>query len=89
MTGSVICWIVLGAVVGTVSRRFIGGRGYGIVADILLGMLGAAFGGWTAKTFSTSILTATFGATALIWLSTRPAKNIGQRDRGINQKLPQ
>jgi len=89
MTGTVICWIVLGAVAGTVSRRFIGGRGYGMVADVLLGMLGAAFGGWTAKTFPTSILTAAFGAIALIWLATRPATDIIQRDMGINQKLSQ
>jgi uncharacterized membrane protein YeaQ/YmgE (transglycosylase-associated protein family) len=87
MTGSVICWIVLGVVAGMVSRRIIGGQGYGMLVDILLGILGAAFGGWTAKTFPTSILTALFGAIALIWLSTRPARDRSQRDR--DQKLSQ
>ena len=89
MTARVICWIVLGMAAGMVSRRWIGGRGYGMAADILLGMLGSVFGGWTAKTVATSILTAAFGATALIWLSTRPAKDTSQRNRGANQKLPQ
>jgi uncharacterized membrane protein YeaQ/YmgE (transglycosylase-associated protein family) len=87
MTAIVICWIVLGAIVGAVSRRFIGGRGYGMVADIFLGILGAAIGGWTAKSFSTSILTAVTGAVVMIWLSTRPAKRIRQKDGTINQKL--
>ena len=88
MTARLICWIALGAAAGTVSRRFIGGQGYGMLADILLGSLGAAVGGWTAKSFSTSILTALAGAMVMVWLATRPAKRISQKDR-TNQKLSQ
>ena len=89
MTGRVICWIILGMITGWFSRKIIGGQGYGMVADIFLGMLGAAFGGWTAKSFSTSILTAVVGALVMIWLSTRPAKHISQKHGGINQRLSQ
>ena len=88
MTARLICWIVLGAAAGTVSRRFIGGQGYGMVADIFLGSLGAAVGGWTAKSFSTSILTAVAGAMVMVWLATRPTKRIRQKDR-TNQRLSQ
>ena len=88
MTGRVICWVILGAITGLFSRRIIKGQGYGMVADIFLGMLGAAFGGWTAKSFSTSILTAVVGAMVMVWLSTRPAKRMSQKDRA-NQRLSQ
>ena len=89
MTGRVICWIILGVITGLFSRRTIKGRGYGMLADILLGTMGAAFGGWTAKSFSTSILTAVVGAVVMIWLSTRPAKRPSQEDRATNQRLSQ
>ena len=89
MTGRVICWIILGVITGLFSRRIIGGKGYGILADIFLGMLGAAVGGWTAKSFSTSILTAVAGAMVMIWLATRPSKRISQKDGTINQRLSQ
>jgi len=89
MTGRVICWIILGVITGLVSRRIIKGKGYGMLADIFLGILGAAVGGWTAKSFSTSILTAVAGAMVMIWLSTRPAKRISQKDGTIKQRLSQ
>lgn len=89
MTGRVICWIILGVITGLFSRRIIGGQGYGLLADIFLGIFGAAVGGWTAKSFSTSVLTAVVGAMVMIWLSTRPAKRISQKDGSINQKLSQ
>ena len=89
MTGRVICWIILGVITGLVSRRIIKGQGYGMLADIFLGIFGAAVGGWTAKSFSTSILTAVAGAMVMIWLSTRPAKRINQKDGTIKQRLSQ
>lgn len=89
MTGKVICWIILGVIAGLLSRRIIKGQGYGMLADVLLGIMGAAVGGWSAKSFSTSILTAVVGALVMIWLSTRPAKHISQKDGTINQRLSQ
>jgi len=89
MTGRGICWIILGGITGLFSRRIIKGQGYGMLADIFLGIFGATVGGWTAKSFSTSILTAVVGAMVMIWLSTRPAKRISQKDGTINQRLSQ
>ena len=89
MTGRVICWIILGVITGLFSRRIIKGQGYGMLADIFLGIFGAVIGGWAAKSFSTSILTAVVGAMVMIWLSTRPAKRISQKDGTINQRLSQ
>ena len=74
---------------GLFSRRIIKGQGYGMLADIALGILGAAFGGWTAKSFSTSILTAVAGAMVMVWLATRPAKRMSQKDGTTNERLSQ
>ena len=89
MAGRVICWIILGVITGLFSRKIIGGQGYGMLADVFLGIFGAAVGGWSAKSFSTSILTAVVGALVMIWLSTRPAKRISQKDGTISRRLSQ
>jgi uncharacterized membrane protein YeaQ/YmgE (transglycosylase-associated protein family) len=43
---SIIAWIVLGLIAGWVAGMLMRGGGYGIVGDIVLGILGAIVGGW-------------------------------------------
>jgi uncharacterized membrane protein YeaQ/YmgE (transglycosylase-associated protein family) len=43
---SIIAWIVLGLIAGWLAGQFMRGGGYGIVGDIVLGILGAIVGGW-------------------------------------------
>ncbi len=43
---SIIAWIVLGLIAGWLAGMFMRGGGYGIVGDIILGILGAIIGGW-------------------------------------------
>jgi uncharacterized membrane protein YeaQ/YmgE (transglycosylase-associated protein family) len=43
---SIIAWIVLGLIAGWLAGQFMRGGGYGIVGDIVLGVLGAIVGGW-------------------------------------------
>lgn len=43
---SIIAWIVLGLIAGWLAGMFMKGGGYGIVGDIILGILGAIVGGW-------------------------------------------
>jgi uncharacterized membrane protein YeaQ/YmgE (transglycosylase-associated protein family) len=43
---SVIGWIVLGLIAGWLAGQFMRGGGYGIIGDIVLGILGAIVGGW-------------------------------------------
>jgi uncharacterized membrane protein YeaQ/YmgE (transglycosylase-associated protein family) len=53
------------------------GSGYGTLADIVLGMVGAIVGGWIMRLLGfyssggliSSILVATLGAIVLIWIS--------------------
>ena len=43
---SIIAWIVLGLIAGWLAGMLMRGGGYGIVGDIVLGILGAIVGGW-------------------------------------------
>jgi uncharacterized membrane protein YeaQ/YmgE (transglycosylase-associated protein family) len=43
---SIIAWIVLGLVAGWLAGMIMRGSGYGIIGDIVLGILGAIIGGW-------------------------------------------
>jgi uncharacterized membrane protein YeaQ/YmgE (transglycosylase-associated protein family) len=43
--GGVIAWIIVGLIAGWLAGLFMRGSGYGIVLDIILGLVGAFVGG--------------------------------------------
>jgi uncharacterized membrane protein YeaQ/YmgE (transglycosylase-associated protein family) len=43
---SFLAWIVLGLIAGWLAGVIMRGSGYGLVGDIVLGILGALIGGW-------------------------------------------
>ena len=43
---SIIAWILLGLIAGWLAGQFMRGGGYGIVGDIVLGIVGALVGGF-------------------------------------------
>jgi uncharacterized membrane protein YeaQ/YmgE (transglycosylase-associated protein family) len=43
---SILAWIVLGLIAGWLAGVLVRGSGYGVIGDILLGILGALVGGW-------------------------------------------
>ncbi len=43
---SIIAWIVLGLIAGWLAGQIMRGSGYGIIGDIVLGVIGAIVGGW-------------------------------------------
>ena len=45
----IIAWIVLGAIAGFLTNMIMGG-GQGVIATIILGIVGAVVGGWLAGT---------------------------------------
>ena len=45
---SIIAWIVLGLIAGWLAGQIMRGGGYGVVGDIILGILGAIIGGWVS-----------------------------------------
>jgi uncharacterized membrane protein YeaQ/YmgE (transglycosylase-associated protein family) len=53
---SILVWIVFGAIVGLVASMIMGGGG-GLILDIILGIVGAALGGWIMDYFGKSGVT--------------------------------
>jgi uncharacterized membrane protein YeaQ/YmgE (transglycosylase-associated protein family) len=45
----IISWIVLGAIAGWITNMIMGGK-EGVIATIILGIVGAVVGGWLAGT---------------------------------------
>jgi uncharacterized membrane protein YeaQ/YmgE (transglycosylase-associated protein family) len=76
---SIIAWIILGLVAGWLAGMVMRGGGYGIIGDIVLGILGAIIGGWiTGAVMGTdlvngfnvvSVIVAVIGAIILIAIS--------------------
>jgi uncharacterized membrane protein YeaQ/YmgE (transglycosylase-associated protein family) len=68
----ILIWLIAGALAG----RVVSGHGYGVVGDIVVGVVGAFVGGWIFATFLgtggggffISLFTAFIGAVALLWL---------------------
>jgi uncharacterized membrane protein YeaQ/YmgE (transglycosylase-associated protein family) len=44
--GSWLAWIVVGLIAGAVAARVVAGRGFGCLADIIVGIAGALIGGY-------------------------------------------
>ena len=70
---SVIAWIVIGLIAGWLAGTISRGRGFGCLADIVLGMIGAILGGWIFMKLNIqgggllfSIAAATVGAVILV-----------------------
>jgi uncharacterized membrane protein YeaQ/YmgE (transglycosylase-associated protein family) len=70
----VIAWLVIGAIAGWAAGSLVKGGGFGLIGDIVVGIIGAFIGGWAAgkldiqigSGFISSIITATAGAVVLL-----------------------
>lgn len=76
---SLLVWILLGAVAGWIAGQLMKGRGFGLMGNIVVGIIGSFIGGWlggklgiaeaTTGGFSiASILTAVAGAVVLLFI---------------------
>jgi uncharacterized membrane protein YeaQ/YmgE (transglycosylase-associated protein family) len=70
---SVIAWIIIGLIAGWLAGTVSRGRGFGCIANILLGLVGAVLGGWIFSQLHIlgngliySIAAATLGAVILV-----------------------
>ena len=43
---TILAWLVLGLIAGWVASRLMGSGGYGLIGDIVIGIVGAVVGGW-------------------------------------------
>ena len=75
MIRHLILWAVLGLIAGWAAGKIMKGGGYGVVMDIVLGLIGAVVGGWLlgilgiAAGLIGSIPVAIIGAVFLIWIT--------------------
>ena len=72
---SIIAWIILGLIAGWLAGVLVRGAGYGVIGDIILGILGALVGGWITSALLgvdisgfnlETLLIAVFGAIVII-----------------------
>jgi uncharacterized membrane protein YeaQ/YmgE (transglycosylase-associated protein family) len=45
---SIVAWLVVGVIAGWLAGLVVKGGGYGLIGDVITGVLGALFGGWLA-----------------------------------------
>jgi len=50
-TVTILVWLILGLVAGWLASLLMGSGGFGIIGDIIFGVLGAMLGGWLASMF--------------------------------------
>lgn len=72
---TILAWIILGLIAGWLASMLMGSGGYGLVGDIVVGILGAVVGGWLGSMLLgvdvtglnvTSVVVAVVGALILI-----------------------
>ena len=73
----IIAWIIIGLVAGWLAGQIMKGSGYGMVGDLVPGLVGAIVGGWLfglvapaaePSGFLGSIVVATIGAIVLVFI---------------------
>jgi uncharacterized membrane protein YeaQ/YmgE (transglycosylase-associated protein family) len=71
-----IVWLIIGAIAGWLAGLFVKGGGYGLLVDIIVGIVGAFIGGWLAGLiglnigggFISSLIVAVIGAVILLFV---------------------
>jgi uncharacterized membrane protein YeaQ/YmgE (transglycosylase-associated protein family) len=43
---TILTWIIVGLIAGVLASLVMGGTGYGLIGDIIIGIVGAFVGGW-------------------------------------------
>jgi len=71
-----IYWVVVGLIAGWLAGKVMKGGGYGVIVDIVLGILGGIVGGWLfgmigihAGGLIGGIVVAFVGAVILVWIT--------------------
>jgi uncharacterized membrane protein YeaQ/YmgE (transglycosylase-associated protein family) len=76
MEHGIIAWLIIGAIAGWLAGILVKGGGFGLIVDIIVGIVGAFIGGWLAGVLHISlgggwigsIITAVIGAVILLFL---------------------
>lgn len=77
---AILIWIILGLISGWLAGQIMRGYGFGLVGNIIVGILGAMLGGWLGDLLNIdgaqtsginipSIITAVLGAVVLLFIA--------------------
>jgi uncharacterized membrane protein YeaQ/YmgE (transglycosylase-associated protein family) len=74
MEHGIIAWLIIGVVAGWLAGKIVEGAGFGLIVDIIVGIVGAFIGGWLAGVLGinigggliSSIIVAVIGAVILL-----------------------
>jgi len=73
----ILTWLIVGLIAGVLASIVMGGTGYGLIGDIIIGIVGAFVGGWILQKLGTGtpfgglpgvIFVAFIGAVVLLFL---------------------
>ena len=103
MQHGIIAWLVIGAIAGWLAGKVVEGAGFGLIIDIVVGILGAVIGGYLAGALGiafgggliSSIIVAVIGAVILLVVlrfikragSNFPAPTAGPRRKDRHETL--
>ena len=75
MIGGLLWWCIVGLIAGFLAGKVMKGGGFGVIMDIVIGIIGALVGGWVfgllgihAGGMIGSIIVAFIGACILLWI---------------------
>ena len=88
-TTNIIVWLIIGLIAGFLATRVIRGPHYGIIGDIVIGLIGAFLGGLVADLlfpnttfhFWATLLIAVIGAIVLLAIFRLIARGSGRSER--------
>ena len=91
---NVLWWLLVGLVAGFLASRVMRGGGYGLVGDIVVGLIGAVIGGWVAgllgiggsSSLIVSIIIAFVGACILLAILHAVGRGGASRSRGWGRR---
>ena len=64
--GGIIAWLVVGLIAGWLAGLVMKGGGYGVIGDIVIGIVGAFIGGWLFSTLGISTPFGGMGGTIFV-----------------------
>jgi uncharacterized membrane protein YeaQ/YmgE (transglycosylase-associated protein family) len=80
----IITWLIVGLVAGALASMLMKGSGYGILGDIVLGIVGAFVGGWAFRELGwrvpfaglAGVITVAFAGAVLVLVALRVIKQV-------------
>src|SRR5258708_33131304 len=89
-----LMWVIVGLIAGWATGKIMRGSGYGVIGDIVLGILGAIVGSWLFRFFGIGIrggfliglLVATFVAAGLVAVARLLNKKAGIAPAGVAER---